>query len=52
VQEDEDIFQYPPNSISWLFDEPCMVVGIDVGIFGFIIIIFLINLFYTEYSKI
>jgi eukaryotic translation initiation factor 2C len=24
-------FQSPPNSISWLFDEPCMLVGIDVS---------------------
>ena len=25
------IFQDPPNSLSWLFDKPCMLVGIDVS---------------------
>ena len=25
------VFQCPPASITWLFDEPCMVVGIDVS---------------------
>lgn len=24
-------FQSPPNSISWMFNEPCMVVGVDVN---------------------
>ena len=24
-------FQNPPNCLSWLFDEPCMLVGIDVS---------------------
>ena len=24
-------FQAPPKSISWVFDEPCMLVGIDVS---------------------
>jgi hypothetical protein len=26
IDEDESSFQQPPRSISWLFDEPCMVV--------------------------
>jgi hypothetical protein len=29
--EEADTFQYPPKSISWLFDEPCMVIGISIG---------------------
>lgn len=24
-------FQNPPASISWIFDKPCMVIGIDVS---------------------
>jgi eukaryotic translation initiation factor 2C len=28
---EEPPFQSPPKSISWLFDEPCMVMGIDVS---------------------
>eukprot|EP01032_Pedospumella_encystans_P026556 gene26556-30003_t len=28
---DADVFQRPPQSISWLFDEPTMVIGIDVN---------------------
>lgn len=31
MQVDEETFQSPPKSISWLFDEPCMVMGIDVN---------------------
>lgn len=26
----ESVFQDPPVSISWLFDQPCMLVGIDI----------------------
>ena len=29
--EKEDCFQSPPKSISWLFDEPCMVIGLDIN---------------------
>eukprot|EP01039_Chlorochromonas_danica_P003414 gene3414-3741_t len=29
--DDDDSFQSPPKSISWLFDEPCMVMGVDVN---------------------
>lgn len=29
--EDANVFQNPPNSISWLFDEACMMVGLDVN---------------------
>jgi eukaryotic translation initiation factor 2C len=29
--EDEGVFQQPPRSISWVFDVPAMVVGIDVN---------------------
>ena len=25
------VYQDPPNSLSWLFDKPCMLVGIDVS---------------------
>jgi eukaryotic translation initiation factor 2C len=25
------VFQDPPNSISWLFNEPCMLLGLDVN---------------------
>ena len=25
------VFQDPPNSLSWLFDKPCMLVGLDVS---------------------
>jgi eukaryotic translation initiation factor 2C len=25
------VFQSPPNSLSWIFDKPCMLVGIDVS---------------------
>lgn len=28
---DSEVFQRPPQSISWLFDEPTMVIGIDVN---------------------
>lgn len=31
TDEDPATFQSPPNSISWMFDEPCMVVGVDVN---------------------
>ena len=27
----EKLFQNPPVSLSWLFDKPCMLVGIDVS---------------------
>jgi len=34
-QEDDDndaeSFEQPPKSISWLFEEPCMVMGVDVS---------------------
>jgi hypothetical protein len=31
-KEDYDAsFQFPPKSISWLFDDPCMVMGVDVS---------------------
>ncbi len=26
-----ETFQSPPKSISWIFDEPCMVMGVDVN---------------------
>lgn len=26
-----DLFQSPPESISWVFDKPCMLVGIDLS---------------------
>jgi hypothetical protein len=28
---EEEVFQRPPASLSWLFDEPCMLMGIDVS---------------------
>lgn len=31
VEETNESFQFPPKSISWFFDEPCMVVGIDIN---------------------
>jgi hypothetical protein len=32
-KEDYDSsFQFPPKSISWLFDDPCMVMGVDVSL--------------------
>jgi eukaryotic translation initiation factor 2C len=31
TMNDPDIFQQPPQSISWLFDRPAMVIGIDVS---------------------
>jgi len=27
----QQTFQQPPKSISWVFDEPCMLVGVDVS---------------------
>ena len=27
----DEVFQQPPNSISWIFNEPCMLLGIDVN---------------------
>jgi len=28
----ENLFQHPPQSLSWLFDKPCMLVGIDISV--------------------
>jgi hypothetical protein len=25
------VFQKPPASLSWLFDEPCMLMGMDIS---------------------
>lgn len=30
-EEIADSFQSPPKSISWLFDDPCMIMGVDVN---------------------
>ena len=40
--EEPKVFQNPPNSISWLFNEPCMLLGIDINHPG-TINIFIIN---------
>lgn len=37
--EDEAVFQSPPKSISWLFDEPCMVMVRTIDFIGIIIFI-------------
>jgi len=31
VPSNPNIFQDPPGSISWLFDQPCMLIGMDVS---------------------
>ena len=31
VRPSEETFQDPPQSLSWLFDKPCMLMGIDVS---------------------
>eukprot|EP01035_Chromulina_nebulosa_P016898 gene16898-22387_t len=31
VKPNTPIYQSPPNSISWIFDKPCMLVGMDVS---------------------
>lgn len=31
MEAEDDSFQSPPKSISWFFDEPCMVMGVDVN---------------------
>jgi eukaryotic translation initiation factor 2C len=30
-EQDPPLFQSPPKSLSWLMDEPCMVMGVDVN---------------------
>jgi len=48
--EEPKVFQEPPNSISWLFNEPCMLLGIDINHPG-TINIFIINPTLTPYYK-
>jgi eukaryotic translation initiation factor 2C len=31
AEDASKVFQDPPNSISWLFNEPCMLLGLDVN---------------------